>query len=107
MAAWKISKVLDRVQQPPHLPHARALSHTRTHTHTHTYIHTESEFVLHLNAGTYDHALHHFQTATQLAPYRLIHRVEVGRVLAKASAPPPPPPPPPPPHTHTHVLLAD
>jgi len=36
--------------------------------------------------GTYPAALEHYQAASQLAPHNLIHRVEVGRTLAKVGA---------------------
>ena len=36
-----------------------------------------------LMSGTYQEALQHYQTAAELCPSRLIHRVEVGRTLLR------------------------
>lgn len=36
-----------------------------------------------LMQGSYSEALTHFQTAAELCPARVIHRVEVGRTLVK------------------------
>lgn len=81
-----------------HATNARHLSMQYIHTRTHKPVHAEMAslnavartlvrilFGAALMQGSYPDASHHFESACTLSPKCLVHRVELGRTLAKAS----------------------